>query len=606
MKLRYLLQMILLMVFGLQAAAQKPAILQLEEYNQRGKTHKLTKKNAVVDINSIVNIEVNKDSLRLAVGRLAGISSPETEKLFKELEALSKLLQGYTQQLKTLEVALDDYAAQPRDKKNIEDIAAAFMGIAGNAHKILNIIEGTPLESVLEAKLSVPERLSITEQYLSVFEVADLALKNTQKQVDKIMNQQAVVIQMGAWIITDNGTTPVRLEGFGDIAQGERYEVSRSQLSLNEKQIAELRGYQQVFADNAKTLEELNKKAQKPMATLVVKLNTKVDEFKSKIQSFFDDLEAAGKSVADTTRKRIETYITDYQTDLEGFNQKYLLGSEGADAVDLLVGLEADVKLLKLRTEEFVRIDKYLLKNVYPAVSTDTRLEKSFTDAVEALAFIKQAKDAVGNYVSNFKLLLKGREVNANALEFTDEVFKLSFADVPANSQFNLLFTGVRKPGDLVVLKIAARKGAANRPVDLEVHNLRLGNTLPHIGIAVAYAFAQPFKDNPDNSWLGGPSYSMLFKFGARNMFYRNFIDAGLGLNFSAFDFNRDGNPEISAGAAASIFKDYVQGGIGFNFSSNSPYYHVGLRIPIPTSTIGLFKNDRGQENPVPDFTEPK
>ncbi len=439
------------------------------------------------------------------------------------------------------------------------------------------------------------------DQYLVVFSIAQIALDNAQKLLEEVINQQGVKIQMGAWIVTDNGTSPIRLEGFGDVEQGERFEVSRNQLSLNEKQIAELRSYQQVFAGNSQKLSDITKKSQRPLSNLLEKVKAKVDTFEVQIKTLIEDAKGAGKSVSEQTQSEVLKYVDDYKIFLETLSQKYLLGAEYTDAVELLIGIEADTRRLKERTEEFVQVDKFLLE-LKPIIEGNAELVKSYNEIKQVIEFIGDTKKSITNFVNNFKLLLKGRQVNAEALEFTDEIYKLTFNEVPLTTQFNLLFTGARKPGDLVILKIAARPSDGKRSMDLETHNLRLVNALPHIDIAVAYAFALPTKNNPDKSWLGGPSYSMLFKFGSRNMLYRNFIDAGLGINFAAFDFNRDGNPEISAGATGSLFKDYVQGGIGFNFSSNSPYYHVGLRIPIPSTSIGLFKNDKGQQNPEAEF----
>ncbi|OWY21043.1 hypothetical protein BVG80_14315 [Sphingobacteriales bacterium TSM_CSM] len=587
------------------AKAQAPSVLHLEEYDQRGKTHRLIKKNTAVDVNSIINISVNKDSLRLKIGRLLQNGNGAANNLLKQLEALSRILQGYTKHMQLLSDALDKYAQQPRNEKDLSGLIAAYENAARKAVELVEFAKGTSLETQIEAgfeeALQQSGRLAVAEQYLLVFNVANTALQNVQQQVDALLQEQGVRIQMGAWIVTDNGTRPIRLEGFGDVEQGERFEVSRNAVSLTEQQVAELRSYQQVFADNAKTLDSVTKKAQKPLTNLLEKVNARVDELEQRLQTLLDNAKNAGKSVADSTKETIQAYIDDYKADLDEFNQKYLQGTENTDAVDLLAGLEGDVRRLVKRTEDFVRIDKQfdLLKT---QVLGNPELETGLAEVKTVIAQIKEVKKSITQYVANFKLLIKGRQVNAEALVFTSEVYKLAFADVPESTQFNLLFTGNRAPGDLVVIKIAALYGNNDRPADLEVHNLRLANALPHINVAVAYAFALPLKNNPDDNWLGGPSYSMLFKFGSRNMLYRNFIDAGIGINFAAFDFNRDGNPEISAGATASLFRDYVQGGIGFNFSANSTYYHVGLRIPIPSASIGLFKNDKGQENAAAGF----
>ncbi|QQS30405.1 MAG: hypothetical protein IPM47_05515 [Sphingobacteriales bacterium] len=593
----------LLLLFAQYILAQKPAILHLEEYDQRGKTHPIGKKNATIDVNSIVNVSVNKDSLRLRVGRFLEDKDGGVKKLLDEVSLIGNILADYSQQLDALDKVLEEYANQPREKKDPSILRKAEAGIADRVLAAIALIKTKPqlYEQLDEALGKLDRNASSTDEYLEVFTITQIALDNAQQLLEEVINQQGVKIQMGAWIVTDNGTSPVRLEGFGDVAQGERFEVSRNQLSLNEKQIAELRSYQQVFAGNAQKLSEMTKKSQRPLSMLLEKITAKVDSFEVQVKTLIDNAKNAGKSVSEQAQGEVLKYVEDYQTFLESLNQKYLLGTEYTDAVELLIGIEADTRRLKEKTEAFIRIDKFLLE-LKTNLAGNPELEKSLQDIMQVVAIIGETRQQITTFVNNFKLLLKGRQVNSEALEFTDEIYKLTFNELPLTTQFNLLFTGARKPGDLIVLKIAALPAESKRSIELETHNLRLANALPHIDIAVAYAFALPTKGNPDKSWLGGPSYSMLFKFGSRNMLYRNFIDAGLGINFAAFDFNKDGNPEISAGATGSLFKDYVQGGVGFNFSSNSPYYHVGLRIPIPSTSIGLFKNSKGQENPDADF----
>ena len=209
---------------------------------------------------------------------------------------------------------------------------------------------------------------------------------------------------------------------------------------------------------------------------------------------------------------------------------------------------------------------------------------------------IEQRVYEAQSYVRNFATLLPGTEVNLDAIEFSDKVYKLSVDKMPEEAEFNLLYSGQRKQGDMVVLKIAVGHTADTdkQPKDLETRTMRLLNVPPHLDMVVNYAFARPTR-NFNDFLPNGPAYSVVFKFTSRSLFYRNFIDAGVGLNFATFDFNRDGNPEIAAGAAFSCFRDYLQGGVGFNFSRNTPYLHAGLRIPFPTMGIGF--NGRSSNN---------
>lgn len=80
---------------------------------------------------------------------------------------------------------------------------------------------------------------------------------------------------------------------------------------------------------------------------------------------------------------------------------------------------------------------------------------------------------------------------NLDAIEFSDKVNKLSVDKMPEEAEFNLLYSGQRKQGDMVVLKIAVGHTADTdkRPKDLETRTMRLLNVPPHLDMVVNYAF---------------------------------------------------------------------------------------------------------------------
>lgn len=53
----------------------------------------------------------------------------------------------------------------------------------------------------------------------------------------------ALYVQMGAWIVTNEGTRAIKIPGFDDYEQGRRIEIPRNALSIDAKQTAQLQQY---------------------------------------------------------------------------------------------------------------------------------------------------------------------------------------------------------------------------------------------------------------------------------------------------------------------------------------------------------------------------
>lgn len=404
----------------------------------------------------------------------------------------------------------------------------------------------------------------------------------------------ALYVQMGAWIVTNEGTRAIRIPGFDDYEQGKRIEIPRNALSIDAKQTAQLQQYKAAFTGHQLNIDQVLNTCKQPYVDMLNEWVADVENSKTSITNLINNIKRSKlKNILPSTETVLDDRTQAYLNYITDLKNKYVQKATGGQLKNLLADAKNDVKDLAIETKDFLSIRDIMSGELRVS---DPILTQDLAQVIADISKIEQRVYEVQSYVRNFSSLLPGTETNLDAIEFSDKVYKLSVDMLPTEAEINLLYSGQRKQGDMVVLKIAV--GHTNddnkQPKDMEVRTMRLLNVPPHLDMVVNYAFARPTR-NFDDFLPNGPAYSVVFKFASRSLFYRNFIDAGVGLNFATFDFNRDGNPEIAAGAAFSCFRDYLQGGVGFNFSRNSPYLHAALRIPFPSMGIGF--NKQGANN---------
>ena len=625
-------------------------ILYLQEKDQNGKTHEVKTQKATLDLNSSVTVKIDKKALREKINALMPNNNtpPDTSinTLLTDYKALDVVMESYTDDLKNVGNEVEKKRLQrirslspTTDTTNLNR-AFKVTDSGGDASKFLaamDALESMGLGDELDSRLEMlnesrprSERISILEQYNVVFGLLNehfdrspLYRENmhttddTETEPDLPNNSQhptrggsvatstaptptpeaqpdALYVQMGAWIVTNEGTRAIKIPGFDDYEQGRRIEIPRNALSIDAKQTAQLQQYKSAFAGHQLNIDQVLNTCKQPYVDMLNEWVADVENAKTSITSLINNIKRSKlKNILPSTETVLDDRTQSYLNYITSLKNKYLQKAAGGQLKNLLADAKTDVKELAIETKNFLSIRDILSGELRVG---DPLLTQDLTQVIANVSKIEQRVYEAQSYVRNFATLLPGTEVNLDAIEFSDKVYKLSVDKMPEEAEFNLLYSGQRKQGDMVVLKIAVGHTADTdkQPKDLETRTMRLLNVPPHLDMVVNYAFARPTR-NFNDFLPNGPAYSVVFKFTSRSLFYRNFIDAGVGLNFATFDFNRDGNPEIAAGAAFSCFRDYLQGGVGFNFSRNTPYLHAGLRIPFPTMGIGF--NGRSSNN---------
>lgn len=625
-------------------------ILYLQEKDQNGKTHEVKAQKATLDLNSSVTVKIDKKALREKINALMPNNNTDTapdtsiNALLTDYKALDVVMESYTDDLKNVGNEVEKKRLQrsrslsPTTDTTSLNKAFKAPDTGGDASKFLaamDALESMGLGDELDSRLEMlnesrprSERISILEQYNVVFDLLNehfdrspLYRENmhttddTETEPDLPNNSQhptrggsiittttptpeaqpdALYVQMGAWIVTTEGTRAIKIPGFDDYEQGRRIEIPRNALSIDAKQTAQLQQYKSAFAGHQLNIDQILNTCKQPYVDMLNEWVADVENTKTSITSLINNIKRSKlKNILPSTETVLDDRTQSYLSYITSLKNKYVQKAAGGQLKNLLADAKTDVKELAIETKNFLSIRDILSGELRVG---DPILTQDLTQVIANISKIEQRVYEAQSYVRNFASLLPGTEVNLDAIEFSDKVYKLSVDKMPEEAEFNLLYSGQRKQGDMVVLKIAVGHTADGdkQPKDLETKTMRLLNVPPHLDMVVNYAFARPTRSF--NDFLpNGPAYSVVFKFASRSLFYRNFIDAGVGLNFATFDFNRDGNPEIAAGAAFSCFRDYLQGGVGFNFSRNTPYLHAGLRIPFPTMGIGF--NGRSSNN---------
>jgi len=170
-------------------------------------------------------------------------------------------------------------------------------------------------------------------------------------------------------------------------------------------------------------------------------------------------------------------------------------------------------------------------------------------------------------------------------LQFGEEVLALDIESVPVETQLDLRHTGRREPGDQVVFVMRGGPDDADagehETVDSRQFSMFriLGNVSPFVSLAFA---------NPEGAtalraeFQAAPTYNLVYRWGDRDSaFVNRFLTPGVGLAFSALDFDGDDDLELGIGATAAFFQDWVQVGYGYDLGTDDEYWFFGFSLPL-------------------------
>lgn len=570
-------------------------ILSITEVEQGGKRYPNVLQNhpAIVDINSTLLITINKDSLRSRTAALV-----DTTILQEQIERAVVLQRAASKGFEAMPRLQEELAAWANDpeNRNLDALRSALRAVGASASDIIAVSDSLPaLRQSLNAALLARARDGVAAQYQAVMEAGAAEAASLRSQVDVLLNQQGVYYQMGAWIVTHRGTLPLHLPGFDDYPVGDTTVVERFNIQITSRQIKQLQKLQtdalQLNTGGISgVFKTLKSSAPSFISGIIGRAEGSLENVDTTLEKALDEIETEVEVVRLTVQKT-KTDASNYLEFLRGLKQKYLdedFGTAFGSLSGFLSAINQDWDHLKTQTNSLVaQIDTLgKLPDKFspgsPLHTTLTRLVGVFTPIRKTLrSDISETAGDIRQVLSGFGTL---KDINTETLAFGQKVLKLDINTLPHQTEVSLLTSGVRSPGDGIVIKIAT--GRKNElPCDLETPQIQLYRVSSFLKTVGGLIYARSIsKDRP---FEFGPAYNVLFSWGSRTSPSINTLwTPGIGLNLSALDFDDNESPELGLSLVISLLRDYIQFGGGLNVQEEEFFGFFGLSLPLPSSTI--------------------
>ncbi|MCR9243830.1 MAG: apolipoprotein A1/A4/E family protein [bacterium] len=580
---------------------RKP-VLTIDERDEDGGRHRVPRFGGIVDVNSRLVVRIDQGELRRRSAQRFGadkLDDKQIAALFAIHDAAQKGLEHLPAMTRALQVwaeSTKDDAAQKALAEGMKPVTSEYKTIK----KALDEFEFLGSKAAFNEFIASYDGFpSVAEQYAFYLQLAARRAEELRTDLTRSLAAKGIFVQLGAWIATGGGTTPVHLPGFDDYPEGDYFRVDRVVVNLDEEQQKQFEGY-------ANAAKEIEQKGVEPAtaAKRVARsfLNSIRADFEKHLQKIAADARAtvqAAEASADanvraavaTVKARIakvSAAVDDYREYLGQLEAKYRSNATATqDPLAFLSDVRADFAAVVERT-------KQLAATVAGVQGDIEQIGAELKSAAGTLAksandLSSLAEELVNAMGLQARLLLAGRQINRDVLTMGEEVKRLSIDQVPDETELNLLRTGAREPGDKLLFRIAIGRGddPKSRKI-VEENELAMYQVLAHVTSTPLLMFANPSgQANQQTDFATVPAYSVLLKRGSRSSsFYNRFIDAGIGFSFAALDFNGDDQPELGVAATVSILRDWIQVGGGYNFGDDRGFWFVGGAVPI-SSLIG-------------------
>ena len=581
------------LAFVAASAFAQTSVVTVQEVDEEGNQIALTDKSRVVDINSTLNLTIDRTALNKYFEQKGMTGSASA--IVSRIDTLTEVLKRSDASLLQLQKA---FATAPGPNASPQERKSHWAQTAAGAADAALLVRDEPeLNSYLNALLVQDPQAAANpiEQYRLIYVAAANIAKDLQAQLDNQVNTNGVYVQMGAWV----ETRPIHISGFDDYPQDEKYVVQRWSLALSADEQARLTAYAQmatkVNADGWKTL--LSWKTVGPSIIQAYLTGTSSGQCVSSLSKLYQtDKSATWASVTNVQtlleqgRKDAQDYI-DY---LESLKTKYSTGgSAGALApAAFLIATNTDIQAVISKTGALPTTLTNDADAVVKAATSTLTTAKSDLDALTAQAKTcasdaqSDVKELQNNLQKQIKFLLGQQDFNTAALELGNEVSKLTLTQLPSTVSIPLEDTGKRDPGDTFTLKFAV--GTTNSPREvIETRSLLMYRILWHTDLKANLIWADPGDKTAVTHFQAAPAYNVMLKHGSRkHVLWNSLIDAGIGLNLAAQDFNHDDGQELGIGLAVSAIRDFLTLGYGYNVVQGAKYWFFGLRLPVPGVTI--------------------
>jgi hypothetical protein len=577
--------------------AQTPApLLRVYEsklYNAADPAQHLIKNNGIAEINGTLLVQLDQTGIRQRMQTFAGVRPADISLVSK----YKSILAQKTETLQLLQEGLAASKGQPDFKKlaSLSQLMDDFYTTLLSDPELRNLAAQADAEYTQKVSAGSIDPDSYTDDMYFI----EFFGKKANEVLDQINTTDNVrFILTGAMYSEQNGTRTVTLGSDFDNIPEEIYEVPRWTFSLSDDQKKELRDVALV-AQKLDSLRNSTIKSTKSAYFSALSCKACFDNLKIQIQQ----LPTSVEGLKDTAVARAIAVVKPLQDQLVQLQDKYFQIPTSAQGLNVATELSAF-------NNDLTQLDAFS-KSYFKGLPTALEqlpLSLRNTPQVQAVkALIDSCQTQVKRDIRRFYILLESLKsvLGGSGAErqfhnaISDQVKRLAIADVPTESFVDLNKTGKRANGDELILEAylelegGSGAGAAKRQ-SVYRQNIVLQQIALYSEVKVNMILANPVPDlaNQRREYMFAPSYSVLFRWGSRkSRFYNDFVNIGIGANFSAPDFNLDGVPEFAVAGTFSTFKDFLSVGYGYNFGADAPYMFIGFRVPFASAALPILNN---------------
>jgi len=572
-------------------ATKQNQLLNIVEIDEDGKRITLKPEYRVVDPNSKLELTIDKDQLQSLA------SESFSADILKRMIALKKILLAEKESMSNVANAIEAYRAGGAPK--------TYIPLLQQQSQLTNLILNDPEGKIIFRSLGSPPEIIV--QYANLFKTAALLLDKLEQRLKAEAKAKGIYVQLGAWITNKQESNSIHVPGFDSFTTKPATTVERFQVVLTAAQQNEL-----------KEIARLTSIADKdgiPQAIQSAKINvgkiiSGVKNLKSfkEIETIYGKLETLKSNSANDLgevkqlAEEAHTTINNYLQLVQGYVDKNQDRPPTTDGAELLLDINKDVAELIQETDALnLALAEYSNKINEKSGTISSGLKARIIDiatSFKSLAVnVKSDLQGIPNLASGIlDRLTIGDSLVKQTLDFTNEVKKVSFDEMTYTTVIDLNTAGPRDLGNDVTIKIAIGN-LGTTPEVKESPSYKLYFCKVYARTAVGFLFVSPnpiFKHSDGKAFFRyAPSYSILLKGfwksaekARASLSYHKLYAPGLGLNFSALDFNSDGAMELGIGAVFSIFQDFVQLGYGINTFDGRKFAFFGFKLPVGAFSI--------------------
>ncbi len=553
----------------------------------------------IAEINSMMEVYINKDELIKRVGKSSGMNP----NLLNKVDKLNTLLSSQIEILESLNLDFSNLSQEAKIERlgqysNLMDEFYSKLRESNN-QDIKDDVKNFYLEYIdLRKKSQIdiiefpnPQKYAI----IKLSEESDSLIKNigSSDDLQKIQFQLLAALSSGSGI-----PLQVHVENYDTFTEGELFEIPRWVTTFSDEDIAKFEELkeQSNYANSLLDydIKNLGADLEKNFESMycIAELISNIEDFGKKPGTSFTNPEQkiSFETVISKLRKEYDNYYNIFDA-VNGKNENILVKFNNYQN-----GIINVAESFSTNIEDVLKGQN---RNLLPT-EVSKSLEKMDSCNIVLKEDIENAKAIVNialNVIKPFKTTAN------NADQISEKVLSFNINDLPSIGYINLKSIGARKNGNQLIIRLKkiteGDKNNLSRDETIEMRTITLQQlsfySISKVTLILAIPTgSQKVELQNKNDVQFAPSGSLLFKYGSRNKKTWNFLDPGFGFNISTPDFNMDGTPDVGLGVIGTLLKDVISFGVSYNTTTNTPFWFVGLSIPVtmPGLPINTVKTE--------------